>query len=302
MIAALIIATGKTTRKDSFELQKEVGTIPTIQRIAKVFQCAGIARVIAICDEDRNQAEQLLARMNVVFLHNHANAEMLDSAKLGLAYLQDKCSAAIIVHVDVPLFSVETVRTLMASTGQICVPSFKGNAGHPILLRAEHFQAVLSYSGDGGLSGAVKASGLERHLVEVDDEGVLINVHYGNDYERLIAGHSLSALQPEIRIRLVKEKPFYGPGAHQLLQLTVETNSLLEACQLMGMSYSKGRGIISLIEQQSGYSVIESQQGGKNGGCSRVTEEGKALMQNYTEFCAAAKQNLRELFGKYFGR
>ena len=300
MNAALIIAAGKTARKDNFEPLKEVGTITAIQRIVMVFKRAGIERIVVVCNEDEDKTEKIASRMNVVFLHGHGDAEMLDNVKTGLAYLRDKCSAAIITHVDVPLFSVETVRALVEAEGPVCIPFHRGSPGHPMLLRSEHFQAVLSYSGDGGLEAAVNASGLKRNIVEVEDEGVIANIRAEEAYEHLLAGHDLTKLHPDIRIRLVREKPFYGPGAQQLLQLTEETGSLREACRCMGISYSKGRKITSLMEEQLGYPIIESQQGGKTGGHSVVTKESKELMHNYSEFCAEAERILQELFLRYF--
>lgn len=298
MIAALIIATGRTERKDKFEPLKEVGTITAIQRIVMVFKRAGIERIVVVCDGDKT--EKLAARMNVVYLYNNKDAEMLDNVKIGLTYLQDKCTATLITHVDVPLFSVETVETLMAAEGAVCIPSYCGRAGHPILMRTEHFQMVLSYSGDGGLIEAIKQSGLQRHFIKVKDEGIITGLQSGEDYEHLLIEHNLTQLQLDVRIRLVKEKPCFGPGAHQLLQLIEETNSLRQACLHMGISYSKGRSIITLMEQQFGYSVIESRQGGKAGGYSVVTKEGKELMRIYTEFCVEAKQYLQTLFEKHF--
>lgn len=302
MVTALIIAAGKTGRGDNFDPQKEVGTIPALQRAVMVFQLAGIERIVVVCDEIGDKTEKLASNMNVIFLHNRKDAEMLENVKTGLVYLQDKCTSAMITHTDVPLFTVETVRALMAAEGNIRIPSHNGSMGHPILLSAECFQAVLSYGGGGGLAGAMEASGLQRTLVEVEDEGVLTNVHYENDYEHLVAGHDLMELHPDIRIRIVREKPFYGPGAQQLLQLTEEISSLREACRRMGISYSKGRGIIALMEQQLGYPVIESHQGGKHGGYSIVTQKGKDLISSYTGFCVEAKQRLQELFGKYFAQ
>jgi len=300
MVAALIITAGRTARHNNFEPMREVGTIPAIQRIVMVFQLAGIERIVVVCGENGDKTEKLAANMNVVFLHSPRDAEMLDNVKIGLAYLRDKCSGALITHVNVPLFSAETVHALMAVESPVCVPLYQGSTGHPVLLNSKHFQAVLSYSGEHGLAGAIKSSGLRRCLVEVDDKGVTANIKGKENYEHLLAEHSLIELHPDIRIRLIREKPFYGPGPHQLLQLTEETNSLIEACRRTGISYSKGRKIIAIMEQQTGYSIIESKQGGNLGGHSSVTKEGKKLMRSYGEFCAEAKQYLQELFAKYF--
>ena len=298
--AALIIAAGNTPRKKGFEPQHVVGTISAIQRVVKIFHRAGIERIIVICDRMDTATEKLATHMGAVFLHSPMSADMLDSVKVGLEYLKDKCSAVLVTHVDAPLFSVDTVCILIRTAESVGIPSYRGNKGHPILIRSEHFPSVLSYSGSGGLAGAVRALNLGSNTVDVDDEGILADIQSENDYERLLSRHSLAELCPEIQIRLAREKAFYGPGAHQLLKLTDETSSLSEACRQMGISSSKGRAIIALIEQQLRRPVIEGQAGGKSGGYSILTHDGKELIRNYTKFCAEAKQCLNDLFIKHW--
>lgn len=297
MVAALIIAAGKTKDRADFEPLKEVGAIPAIHRIIRVFQRAGIERIVVVC----NDSDKPGSHMNAVYLPGKDGGQMLDNVKIGLSYLQDKCTAAMVTHVAVPLFSVETVRALMlASDGPVYVPFYRGRTGHPLFLRADYFGQILSYKGEDGLAGAVRASGLQRRFIEVEDEGVLVHVEDGSSYDHLLVQHSLRKSSPEIKIQIVREKPFYGPGAQLLLQLTAETGSLLEACRRMGISYSKGRKIIAIMEQQLEHPILESRQGGKDGGHSAVTEEGRQLMERYTAFCLEAKQCVHDLFEKYF--
>ena len=111
---------------------------------------------------------------------------------------------------------------------------------------------------------------------------------------------SSEELRLDAPFHLSKDRGFYGPGTHRLLQLTEETGSLLEACRRMGLSYSKGRKIILLTEQQIGFPVIERQQGGRSGGHSSLTEEGQKLMRCYHNFCMEAEEYLNELFQKHF--
>lgn len=301
MTAALIIAAGTKSGRNDFKPDMEIGSISAIQRIALLFQQAGIRRIAVVCGSIGCSTEKLVPHMNLIFLHCPDAGEMLDSIKHGLSYLQDKCSRVLISHVDVPLFSVKTVHALMAADSDICVPSCRGRLGHPVLLKAEHFPEILSYRGEGGLSGAIKYSGLCRQIVEVEDEGILSNIQEKGSYEDLITHHDLSEMRPSFRFRLHREMPFYGPGAHQLLHLVEETGSLSKACRHMGISYSKGRKIIFTLEQQYGYPVIESRPGGKDGGSSCVTKEAKTLMLNYDHFCDEAETVLKGLFIKHFG-
>jgi len=299
MVAALVIATGKTGRGHSLDPLKKVGTISAVQRVVIVLRRAGIERIVVVCGNEDDQKS--VARMNTVGLIGWPNAQMFDNTRIGLMYLSGKCESVVIAHVGAPMFSVKTVRTLVEAKGPVCVrvPCYGNKKGNPILLRAEHFERILYYMGNGGMAGAIKASYLCRQLIDVDDEGVLIDISGGKDHRRP-ASFDLTELCPDARIRVVRERPFYGPGAHQLLQLTGEEGSLREACRLMGISYNKGRGIISLIEQQLGCPVIESKQGGKTGGHSSLTPKGEELVRNYAEFYSEAKQCLDELFLKHF--
>lgn len=110
----------------------------------------------------------------------------------------------------------------------------------------------------------------------------------------------LPELNASFQIRISKEKGFYGPGVHRLLQLTEEYGSLSSACQHMGLSYTKGRKIISTMEEQLGAPVLITKQGGKTGGYSHLTEEAKEMMERYNAFQKAVDGIFQELFRKHF--
>lgn len=107
-------------------------------------------------------------------------------------------------------------------------------------------------------------------------------------------------LRAVLRVRLYREKKFYGPGIHHLLQLTEELGSLSAACQRMGMSYSKGRRIIGNMEEELGATVLESGQGGKTGGYSRLTPQARDMMTRYGAFLEEAEAAVQALFHRHF--
>ena len=298
MIAALVVAAGRTARKVGFAPQKKVGTISAIERAVTVLQRADISRICVICADSRT--EKLVARRNLVFLRSSGEAQMFDCIKQGLAYLRDKCDAALVVPVDLALCAVQTVRALVAARGSVCVPAYQGRNGHPILLRGECFDALCAYTGPDGLGGAIYHAGLDRTVVPVDDAGILADVQRTPEARRLPGTQELQKLYPEVEITLCKEQPFFGTQTLQLLHLTQETGSLLAACRQVGISYSKGRGIIAAAEAQLGGALLARQQGGASGGSSVVTVRGERLMQRYRAYCDAVQASARELFDIYF--
>lgn len=298
MIAALVVAAGRTARKVGFAPQKKVGTISAIERAVTVLQRADISRICVVCAD--SQTEKLVARRNVVFLRSSSGAQMFDCIKQGLGYLRDRCDAALIVPVDLALCSVQTVRALAAARGSVCVPAYQGRNGHPILLRGDCFDTLCAYAGPGGLGGAIYHAGLDRTAVPVDDAGILEDVQRTPEARRLPGTQELQKLCPEVEITLCKEQPFFGPQTLQLLRLTQETGSLLAACRRVGVSYSKGRGMIAAAEAQLGGALLARQQGGASGGSSVVTARGAQLMQRYRAYCDAVQASARDLFGVYF--
>lgn len=300
-IAALIVAAGKAAGGEPFRPTEMVGGISAIQRLIMVFKQAGIRR-IAVVSGEGDRLEKHVSHMGVVCLQcGEGGAQMLDCVKAGLVYLKGKCGGALITPVDVPLFSPETVQTLAGCGEKLAVPVCGGKAGHPLLVSARLFPSILRYGGRGGLSGAVRETGEARKKIEVADEGVLFSVKRDADFEALAESHSLRRLRPEMKIRLAREEVFYGPGAHQLLELIEETGSVHLACGRMGLSYSKGWKLISAMEGQLGYAVVKRRQGGKDGGKSTVTARGAELMKKYAAFERECGRRVKEAFDTYFG-
>ncbi len=298
MTAALIVAAGKRSGRDSFEPGLKIGTISAIQRIVLLLQQSGIKDIV-VCGEEE-AVKKLVPSMNLVFLPCSAEGEMLENIQIGLSYLRKKAEQVLVCHVEIPLFSVRTVEALLAAKGIICVPAYLGQRGHPILLRAACFDAIAAYRGQHGLKGAIDASGFGREIVEVQDAGILMDVPEMDDYVKLLPDHDVGKLRLAYQFRIGREAVFYGPGVHQLLLLTEELQSLADACRYMGISYSKGRKIIQTMEEQMNCTVLITRQGGRGGGFSQLTPEAKEMTRRYDAFVQEAEGAVQALFAKHF--
>lgn len=301
MTAALVIAAGKTAHKNRFSPEKRIGRITAIERIVVILKMAGIRRIVVMGEED-GLSQKLVPSMNLIFLTAPAGGEMLDSVKEGLDYLKDKCTEVLVTHVGVPRFSEQTVEALLDGSGDIRIPVFRGKGGHPVLLRSSCFEKIVSYSGENGLQGAIEASGFDREMIETGDAGILAENQSRETEKNLRGDRDIRKMKVTFQVKISKEKGFYGPGVHHLLQLTEEFGSLYNACQHMGLSYTKGRRMIALMEEQLGTEVLETRQGGKSGGYSHLTKEAKKMMSSYSAFQAEADVVLQEIFQKHFSQ
>jgi molybdate transport system regulatory protein len=88
----------------------------------------------------------------------------------------------------------------------------------------------------------------------------------------------------------------------RLLALIEETGSLAEAAARMQLSYRRAWGKVREIEQNLGTRLVESAAGGAGGGGSRLTPEGRRLVELYQEFRRALDQDLTREFSRLFGR
>ena len=116
-IGAVIVAAGMSSRMGDFKPMLNIGSISIAQRIVATFHQAGVSRIAVVTGYNAQQLERHLSNSGLVFLRNEAYAttEMFDSAKIGLAYLKDKCDRILFTPVDIPLFTAATVAALIDS-------------------------------------------------------------------------------------------------------------------------------------------------------------------------------------------
>ena len=283
MTAALILAAGDVSGDDKFGPMDIIGEVSSIKRVILVYKQSGIKKIVVVTGYGAEALERHCSHLGVVFLRNddYESSDMLKSAKIGLTYLADKCSSAFISPADIPLFSAETVKSMVNKQGSVIIPMHNNKTGHPLLLSRNLFEKVIEYKGTDGLEGALSGGDVERVFFDVQDVGIVTHVQGGMDLSGIIEAHSLRSIRAENKIMLTGEKGFFGPGAMHLLTLTNETGSLRQAAQQMGVSYSKAWKMITDIEDQLGVSILKSKAGGQKGGGSELTESGHELMRRY---------------------
>lgn len=93
---------------------------------------------------------------------------------------------------------------------------------------------------------------------------------------------------------------FFGEGPCRLLRLVEETGSLRCAAASMEMAYSKALKLMKQAEAALGFPLTQRCAGGKDGGGSTLTPEGRAFLKQYEAYRDACIQANRELYARYF--
>ena len=107
-------------------------------------------------------------------------------------------------------------------------------------------------------------------------------------------------LHYRMSVRLWKEDKVFGPGICELLQMIDETGSMHQAAARMGLAYSKAWKMMKTTEEGLGFALTERVSGGRQGGGSRVTVEGRNMMEKYLAFEKEAREAVDLVFEKYF--
>ena len=94
--------------------------------------------------------------------------------------------------------------------------------------------------------------------------------------------------------------PVFGAGIAELLGRVEATGSLRRAASGMGMAYSKAWQIVRRAEEHLGFKLMVRRTGGRGGGCSTVSDEGRWLVRSFGALTEEADPLLVDLFDRHF--
>ena len=98
------------------------------------------------------------------------------------------------------------------------------------------------------------------------------------------------------------DKGIMGDGKWQILKAIEEHGSLTAATKALGITYRRTWGDLKKIEEMLGFQLLEKERGGKEGGKSSLTAEGKRLVKAFDEFHDKVDVFIEKAFGEFRDR
>lgn len=284
-----------------------------VKNAVETLRMAGCSPLIVV--SGRNSADLIrhLGRKTVVHVINNDfnKTDMFHSFVLGLAEAPKAAELIYFLPADVPLMNSQSLLAMeeyMAAHPDchILRPSRRGRVGHPVLMRRPAAEFMLSWQGQGGLREAMADYPGKSSLLELDDEGMQLDVDRSEDFACFLAYAEAQAQTRPVNCRadiiLGRDKPFFNSLLADLLRQIDDTGSLSTACHTMGISYSNGWKSIKSAEIQFGFDLLESIRGGRGGGVSRLTERARDLLARYDRLEEQINRLCNENMQDYFGR
>jgi molybdenum cofactor cytidylyltransferase len=181
-ITAIVLSAGRSSRMGSNKLLVELNGKPLLRHSLEALKASSVHDIVVVTGNEPERVQKALEPLDVTFVHNANFAEGLStSLKRGLAAVPAETDAALVCLGDMPLVDAQTIDRLVAAFNvsehrTICVPTFEGKRGNPVLWGRQHFIAIEGIEGDQGGRLLLDALSDEVVEVEVKTQGVLVDV------------------------------------------------------------------------------------------------------------------------------
>ena len=281
---AVILAAGEPKQMNLFQPMLKLGGKSVIRRQIEAFRAAGVGEILVVTGYHAGMLERHLAGEAVRFVKNadYAASDMMASLQCAIRALPAGCDRILITPGDVPYLHPETIEKLLRSQKAVAIPSFRGSAGHPAMVRSGCFAALLDYAGERGLRGALSQWKRETEFVPTDENGMLVDINTEQDYEREqreltppLSPVLTASLAVSVRGVCIDERGI------RLLECIEREQSLQRGALSADLSYSNAWLTLNRMEDALGCRLVERKLGGATGGGSSLTEDGKRWVARY---------------------
>ncbi len=187
-IAAVILAAGRSSRMGSSnKLMADIGGQPMVARVAAAVAASSAEPAVLVTGHERDRVVRAVGAASVTQVHNPDYASGLSSSlHRGLAALPEDIDGVVVCLGDMPGVSPAVIDKLIAAFDPvegraICVPTWQGKRGNPVLLARRFIPEVQALSGDVGARALLGEYPELVAEVPVDDDLVLRDVDTPED-------------------------------------------------------------------------------------------------------------------------
>ena len=203
---AVVTVAEISSQMGEFKPMLPIGKETMIQRVVRTLRKADVENVVVITGYRHEVIEENLNYAGVMFLKNERFIQggWIDSVKMGLEWLDDKCDKVLVIPGDVPMVTENTIRELLAQAGGFTYPTFQGEPGYPVVLGGQAASrvtnAISTEQGStlGLTQGSTQPNAIEHLLkimkgldipvtkLAVEDVGVTLQINSQKDYEKAL--------------------------------------------------------------------------------------------------------------------
>ena len=208
-IAAVILSAGYSSRMKRFKPLLPVGETTAVQTLVRSVKDAGIGRIVTVTGYSRELLRPVLDSEGCIEAYNaDYDSGMFSSIKTGISKARElypDAAGYLVMPVDCPLISAETVRTVAEHAGHdssgenFFVPVFEGKKGHPLFVPKFYAEEICSYDGPGGLKAVTDKYWDRMVRIPVSDEGCLLDMDTQESYSELLEFYRSGCVRKDLQ-------------------------------------------------------------------------------------------------------
>jgi molybdenum cofactor cytidylyltransferase len=191
-IAAIVLAAGQSRRMGPVnKLLADVDGRPMVAGVVDAALASKASPVVVVLGHQEDKVRAALAGRRATLVVNPEYAEGLStSLQRGIAALPPDADGAVVCLGDMPAVSAATINRLIAAYDPvegraICVPTYNGKRGNPVLWDRRFFPEMAGIAGDVGARHLIGAHDDLVCEVAMADPGVLLDL----DTPEALAAH-----------------------------------------------------------------------------------------------------------------
>lgn len=245
-LAALVLAAGYSSRMMQFKPLMKLGNSYVIERVVNNFHGAGISNITVVVGHQADKLIPVLDRLQVRHVFNKDyDKGMFSSISSGIRSLHPNIEGLFLLPADIPLVRSHTIKQLCNAyeklDSDLIYPVFQGQRGHPPIISARLFPAILSWNKAGGLRPLLEQYEENLHEVVVIDEGILLDMDTQADYSRMVEFYSFTDIprQKECEAILTKVQVLDHVVTHGIMVAYV-AQKLAERLNQSGLNLNIG--------------------------------------------------------------
>jgi molybdenum cofactor cytidylyltransferase len=186
-IAAVILAAGMSTRMGSVKQLLPWKNDTMLGSTIDLYTKSEVDKIIVVVGYCAAEIIKTLKDKPVKWVINEEyETGMASSLRAGIKALQEEERICLIGLGDTPLLQVSTIKDIIKTHrkygNKVVAPYYRGKKGHPILITSELYAELLNVQGDVGARTVINAQYDEVYPLEVDDEGVIIDLDTPESY------------------------------------------------------------------------------------------------------------------------
>jgi molybdenum cofactor cytidylyltransferase len=190
MIAGVLLAAGRSQRMGQSKLLLPWHGVPLVRYAAQIALRSKIDELLVVVGHRAEHVKEALDGLPVRIVPNNAFLEgQSTSIRAGIAALDLSTAAVLILLADQPLIQAQTLDMLIEVYRReqplIVAPRYKEQRGNPVLFARTLFPQLLKIAGDEGARAILKAYAPQTVMVDVADEGVVLDIDTPQAYRQV---------------------------------------------------------------------------------------------------------------------